>query len=43
MEHKNSFEATYGAYPFPTLVDFGLALSRLFTRARTRRNVPAKV
>lgn len=43
MENKNTFESTYGAYPFPTLVDFGLALSRLFTRTRTRRSAPGKV
>ena len=34
MNDKKSFEATYVAYPFPALVDFGMALSRLFVRSR---------
>ena len=37
MAEKKTFEATYRSYPFPVLVDFGLALSRLFIRTRDRR------
>lgn len=38
MTENKTFEATYRSYPFPVLVDFGLALSRLFIRARDRRS-----
>ncbi len=36
MNDKKSFEETYVRYPFPLLVDFGLALSGLFVRTRDR-------
>lgn len=42
MDDKKSFEATYVAYPFSVLVDFGLALSRLYVRARHRREETRK-
>lgn len=29
-----TFEQTYRSYPFPALVDFGVALSRLIVRKR---------
>jgi len=41
MNDKKSFEATYVAYPFPALVDFGMALSRLFVRSRHWRDEAA--
>lgn len=34
MYKKNTFESTYRRYPFPVLVDFGIALGRLFLRAK---------
>lgn len=37
MTENKAFEATYREYPFPVLIDFGLALSRLFVRVRARR------
>ena len=37
MENGKSFEQTYPSYPFPRLVEFGLALSGLFILA-TRRH-----
>lgn len=43
MNDKKSFEATYVAYPFPALVDFGMALSRLFVRSRHWRDEAANV
>jgi hypothetical protein len=42
MTEKKTFEATYRSYPFPVLVDFGLALSRLFLRTRNRRRAEAE-
>jgi hypothetical protein len=36
MTENKIFETTYRSYPFPVLVDFGLALSRLFIRTRDR-------
>ena len=36
MTENKTFEATYPAYPFPALVEFGLALSRLYLFARRR-------
>ena len=41
MAKDKSFESTYTAYPFPILVDFGMALSRLFVRARSRHGAGA--
>ena len=37
MTEIKPFEATYPAYPFPALVEFGLALSRLYLLAHRRR------
>ena len=37
MTEMNRFETAYPAYPFAALVDFGLALSRLYLRARRPR------
>ena len=34
MTENKAFEATYPAYPFRVLVEFGLALSRLYLRSR---------
>ena len=39
MTEIKPFEATYPAYPFPALVEFGLALSRLYLLTRRRRDV----
>ena len=36
MTEFKTFEATYPSYPFPALVEFGLALSRLYLLARRR-------
>ena len=40
MTDTKTFEATYPAYPFPALVEFGLALSRLYLRARRPEEGP---
>ena len=42
MSDSKSFEETYRAYPFRPLVEFGLALSGLFVRARAPRAKPAQ-
>ena len=34
MSDKQTFESSYPAYPFAAFVDLGLALSRLYLRAR---------
>lgn len=34
---SKTFEQTYRGYPFPVLVDLGLALSRLAVRRRASR------
>lgn len=37
MNGKETFESTYRRYPFPALLELGLALSRLYVRARRAR------
>ncbi len=37
MNDQKTFEETYASYPFPRLVEFGLALSGLLVRVRDRR------
>lgn len=38
MKAENkTFEQTYRSYPFPALVDFGIALSRLVVGQRGRK------
>ena len=34
MSQRNTFESTYPHYPFPMLVEVGIAITKLFTRTR---------
>ena len=34
MSQRHTFESTYPHYPFPMLVEVGIAITKLFTRTR---------
>ena len=40
MTQRNTFESSYPHYPFPMLVEVGIAITRLFVRKRAQDTAP---